>query len=84
MKITLMRRHLFNDTKPMIQLEMGQNWVQWDECDLSECPPYRLKGSMTAHGKFPTYKYEELPEMFTDTNGNEHRVEDIIAYRSSK
>ena len=39
---------------------------------------------MNAHGKFPTYKYEELPEMFTDTNGNEHRVEDIIAYRSSK
>ena len=26
--------------------------VQWDECDLSECPPYRLKGSMTAMVSF--------------------------------
>ena len=82
MKISLMQRHLFNDSKPMVQLE--EDWVQWDECDLSDCPPYRLKGSMHAHGKFPTYKYEELPETFTDTDGNEHRVEDIIAYRSSR
>ena len=81
MKISLMQRHLFNDSKPMVQLE--EDWIQWDECDLSDCPPYRLKGSMHAHGKFPTYKYEELPETFTDTDGNEHRVEDIIAYRSS-
>ena len=81
MKISLMQRHLFNDSKPMVQLE--EDWIQWDECDLSDCPPYRLKGSMHAHGKFPTYKYEELPETFTDTDGNEHKVEDIIAYRSS-
>ena len=39
---------------------------------------------MTAHGKFPTYKYEELSETFTDTDGTEHKVEDIIAYRSSR
>ena len=90
MKITLAQRHLFNDSKPMIQLGVGEDWgssdewVQWDECDLSECPPYRLKGSMTAHGKFPTYKYEELPTTFKDTNGDEHNVDDIIAYRSSK
>ena len=82
MKISLMQRHRFNDSKPMVQLE--EDWIQWDNCDLSDCPPYRLKGSMHAHGKFPTYKYEELPETFTDTDGNEHRVEDIIAYRSSR
>ncbi len=57
--------------------------VQWDECDLSNSPPYRLKGTMTAHGKFPTYKYEELPTVFKDTDGNEHKVEDIITHRSS-
>ncbi len=82
MKITLAQRHLFNDSKPMVQLE--EDWIQWDNCDLSDCPPYRLKGSMHAHGKFPTYKYEELPETFTDTKGNEHRVDDIIAHKSSK
>ena len=58
--------------------------VQWDECDLSDCPPYRLKGSMHAHGKFPPYKYEELPTVFKDTNGNEHNIDDITSYMSSK
>jgi hypothetical protein len=86
MKITLAQRHLFNDSKPMVKIwdPTSSGWCQWDNCDLSDCPPYRLKGSMTAHGKFPTYKYEELPKIFIDTNGNEHRVEDIIAYMSSK
>ena len=78
MKITLAQRHLFNESKPFVQV-LGS-----EECDLSECPPYREKGSMTAHGKFPTYKYEELPTVFKDTNGDEHNVDDIIAYRSSR
>ena len=84
MKITLAQRHRFNESKPMIQLSVEEEWVQWDECDLSECPPYRLKGSMTAHGKFPTYKYEELPTTFKDINGNEHEIENIISYQSSR
>jgi len=96
MKLTLAQRHLFNDSKPMIQIwgtdaerehHMHQDvkkWVQWDECDLSDSPPYRLKGTMNAHGKFPTYKYEELPTVFKDTNDNEHEIEDITAYMSSK
>ena len=78
MKIILSQRHLFNRCKPMVQID---EWVQWDECDLSDCPPYREKGSMTAHGKFPRYKYEELPTVFKDTNGDEHNIDDIT-YRS--
>ena len=81
MKITLAQRHLFNESKPMTKL--GGDWVQWDECDLSECPPYRLPGSMTAHGKFPTYNYDELPTTFKDIDGNEHNITDITAYKSS-
>ena len=84
MKITLSQRHLFNESKPFVQVLGSEDLVQWDECELSECPPYRLPGSMTAHGKFPTYKYEELPTVFKDTNGDEHNVDDIIAYRSSR
>ena len=85
MKITLAQRYRFNESKPMVKIydPTSSGWCQWDECDLSECPPYREKGSMTKHGKFPSYKYEELPAVFTDTNGNEHSIEDIIAYRSS-
>ena len=80
MKIILSQRHLFNECKPMVQID---EWVQWDEGDLSDCPPYREKGSMTAHGKFPKYDYEELPNTFKDTNGNEHNIDDIIAHKSS-
>ena len=84
MKITLAQRHLFNDSKPIMEIKGLDEKVQWDNCDLSECPPYRLPGSMTAHGKFPTYKYEELPTVFKDTNGDEHNIDDITSYMSSK
>ena len=45
MRITLAQRHLFNDSKPMCEIydPTSTGWVQWDNCDLSECPPYRLK-----------------------------------------
>ena len=82
MNIILSQRHLFNRCKPMMKL--GEDWVQWDECDLSDSPPYRLPGSMTAHGKFPTYNYDDLPTTFKDTKGRVHEIEDIIAYRSSR
>ena len=84
MKITLAQRHLFNKSKPIVEIKGLDEKVQWDNCDLSECPPYRLPGTMTAHGKFPTYKYEELPTVFKDINGNEHEIENIISYQSSK
>ena len=83
MHITLAQRHKFNDSKPIMEIKGVDGEVQWDECDLSECPPYREKGSMTAHGKFPKYDYEELPKTFKDTNGNEHNIDDIIAHKSS-
>ena len=79
MRITLQQRHRFNKAKPIVQLDGSDEKIQWDECDLSESPPYRLKGSMTAHGKFPPYKYEELPTTFKDTDGNVHNVDDIIS-----
>ena len=78
MRITLAQRHLFNECKPMVQIN---EWIQWDVCDLSDCPPYREKGSMTAHGKFPRYNYDELLTTFKDTDGNEHNVDDIISIR---
>ena len=80
MKITLQKRHKFNEAKPIVQIDGSNETIQWDECDLSDSPPYRLKGSMTAHGKFPPYKYEELPTTFKDVDGNEHNVDDITSY----
>ena len=79
MRIILGQRHLFNKSKPMCRL--GENWVQWDSCDLSESPPYREKGTMNAHGKFPKYNYDELPTVFTSSNGKEYPIDEIIAYK---
>ena len=79
MRITLQQRHRFNKAKPIVQLDGSDEKIQWDECELSNSPPYRLKGSMTAHGKFPPYKYEELPTTFKDTDGNVHNVDAIIS-----
>ena len=84
MKITLAQRHRFNDSKPIMEIKGVDGKIQWDECDLSECPPYREKGSMTAHGKFPKYNYEDLPTTFKDTNGVEHNIDDITSHMSSK
>ena len=81
MKIILGQRHLFNKSKPMCQL--GENWVQWDKCDLSDSPPYRLRSTMNAHGKFPPYNYDELPTVFTSSNGKEYPIDEIVAYKDS-
>ena len=83
MRITLQERHRFNKAKPFIQLDdSDKKWViQWDNCDLSESPPYRLKGTMNAHGKFPPYNYDELPTTFKDVAGNEHNIDDITSYK---
>ena len=58
--------------------------VQWDECDLSDCPPARGPSTMTAHGKINIVSHDDLPKTFTDTDGNEHEVDNITSYRSSR
>ena len=83
MKISLMQRHAFNETKPICGVGDNEEKVQWDYCDLTGQPPYREPGTMTAHGKIPKYNYEDLPTTFTDTNGKEHLIEDIHSYMSS-
>ena len=81
MKITLSQRHMFNESKPMCKLD--KDWIQWDNCDLSDSPPYREKGTMNAHGKFPKYIYEDLPTTFKDISGKEYLIDDIMAYKDS-
>ena len=84
MKITLMQRYHFNETKPIMEIRGVDGTVQWDECDLSECPPARGPSTMTAHGKINIVSHDDLPKTFTDTDGNEHEVDNITSYRSSK
>ena len=38
---------------------------------------------MTDHGKIPRGQYENLPEVFTSSNGDTYKIEDIHSLKSS-
>ena len=78
----LVQLYVMNRSKPIVGI--GDEQVQWDYCDLEGLPPKRERGSMTDHGAIPKGQYENLPTMFTDTNGKEHKIEDIHSLTSSK
>tara|TARA_Y100001963_G_scaffold57926_1_gene81062 strand:+ start:530 stop:748 length:219 start_codon:yes stop_codon:yes gene_type:complete len=64
-----------NRSQPIV--EIGDKEVQWLSCNLDGYPPEREPGSMTDHGKIPKGQWDNLPEVFIDTDGTEHRIEDI-------
>ena len=84
MRFPLLQLYVMNRSKPIVGIDITE--VQWDYCDLEGLPPEREAGtvSMVNHGKIPRGQYENLPEMFVDTDGNEHRIEDIHTMRSSQ
>ena len=84
MRFPLLQLYILNRSKPIVGV--GDKQVQWDTCDLEGLPPEREAGtvSMVNHGKIPKGQYEDLPEVFVDTDGNEHRIEDIHTVRSSQ
>jgi hypothetical protein len=84
MRFPLLQLYVMNRSKPIVGIDITE--VQWDYCDLEGLPPEREAGtvSMVNHGKIPRGQYEDLPEVFTDTDGNEHRIEDIHTMRSSQ
>ena len=83
MKFPLHQLYGLNKSKPMVEVEGVEGELQWDYCDLEGLPPEREGVSMVNHGNIPRGQYENLPEVFTDTNGTEHRVEDIHTIKSS-
>ena len=70
-----------NRSKPMVGI--GDEEVQWESCNLDELPPEREGVSMTDHGKIPRGQYENLPEVFTSSNGDTYKIEDIHSLKSS-
>ena len=83
MKFKLVQLYTMNESKPIVGI--GDVEVQWDSCDLSECPPERVPGtvSMVNHGKLSQCADEDLPKTFTDTMGDEYLIEDIHSMKSS-
>ena len=84
MRFPLLQLYIMNRSKPIVGIDITE--VQWDYCDLEGLPPEREAGtvSMVNHGKIPKGQYEDLPEVFVDTDGNEHRIEDIHTMRNSQ
>ena len=78
MKFPLIKLYDFNISKPAVEVEGVEGKLQWDECDLTGLPPYRTKVTMTDMGKIPKGQWDNLPEKFTATDGEEYSIEDII------
>ena len=75
MKFPLLQLYAMNRSQPIV--EIGDKEVQWLSCNLDGYPPEREPGTMTDHGKIPKGQWDNLPEVFIDTDGTEHRIEDI-------
>jgi len=84
MKIHLYQLHQFQVSRPLVQFDDTEEWIQWDYCDLEGLPPERLPGSMTDMGKIPKGQWDNLPEKFTATDGKEYKIDDISSLRPSK
>ena len=84
MRFPLGQLHRLNYSKPLVRVDDTDEYIQWDYCDLEGLPPERLPGSMTDHGKIPKGQYDNLPEMFTATDGKEYKIDDISSLRPSK
>ena len=80
MKFPLLQLYQMNRSKPMVGI--GDKEVQWESCNLDELPPEREGVSMTDHGKIPRGQYENLPEVFTSSNGDTYKIEDIHSLKS--
>ena len=83
MRFPLLQLYQMNRSHPLVQVDDTGEWIQWESCNLDGLPPEREPGSMTNHGKIPQGQYDNLPEVFIDTNGTEHRIEDIHTMKSS-
>jgi hypothetical protein len=77
MKFPLLQLYQMNKTQPLVKVGDSDEWVQWLSCNLDGYPPEREPGTMTDHGKIPKGQWDNLPEVFIDTDGTEHRIEDI-------
>ena len=90
MNFPLGQLHRLNYSKPLVQVDDTDEWVQWDTCDLEGLPPERIgthgggKPTMTDMGKLPKGQWDNLPKTFTATNGAQYFIEYINLLRSSK
>ena len=83
MRLPLLQLYQLNRTQPLVQVGESDKWIQWKSCNLDGLPPEREPGTMTDHGKIPRGQRDNLPEVFEDMDGVEHRIEDIHELKPS-
>ena len=84
MKFLLLQLNNMNYTKPLVQVDDTEEYIQWDYCDLEGLPTKMEGVSMTSHGKIPKGQWDNLPEVFTSTKGVTYKIEDICELKSSE
>jgi hypothetical protein len=89
MKFPLSSLYSMNRTKPLVQVDDTDEWVQWDTCDLEGLPPERVgtRGgtpSMNDMGKPASGQWDNLPEVFVSTDGDLYKIKDIHSLMPSK
>jgi len=84
MNFPLGQLYRLNYSKPLVQVDDTDEYIQWDYCDLEGLPPERLPGSMTDMGKIPKGQYDNLPKTFYATNGVQYFINNIITLRPNK
>jgi hypothetical protein len=83
MKFPLMQLDNMNFSKPLVQVDDTDEWIQWDSCDLEGLPTERIGVGMTNMGKIPKGQYDNLPTTFIATDSKEYKIEDIHSVRPS-
>ena len=86
MRFPLSSLYSMNRTKPLVQVDDTDEWVQWDTCDLEGLPPERIgthggKPNMTDMGKLPKGQWDNLPTTFCATNGGHYIIANIHTLR---
>ena len=84
MKIHLFQLHQFQTSKPLVQLDDTDEYIQWDYCDLEGLPPMRLPGSMHDMGKIPKGQWDNLPTTFFAINGGQYIIANIHTLKPSR
>ena len=84
MKIHLFQLHQFQTSRPLVQFDDTEEWIQWDYCDLEGLPPERVGTTMTNMGKLSKGQYDNLPTTFRATNGGLYIIAHIITLRPEK
>jgi len=84
MKIHLHQLYSMNRTKPNVEVVGIDGKLQWDYCDLNGLPPEVEGKTMNSMGKIPKGQWDNLPEIFTATDGKEYKINDIHTLMSKR